>query len=127
MGEQLSILDTMFLVLEQVDASAHMHIGAALIFDPLPGGGTPDITEFRDYLRGRVGILAALCPAAPSSARGSAHVAHLGAGKGVRSRCPRVSRDVAGAGRRGRVARVAWRFLVAPLGSPAAAVGDDAA
>jgi diacylglycerol O-acyltransferase len=57
MGEQLSMLDTMFLVLEQVDESAHMHIGAALIFDPLPGGGTPDITEFREYVRGRVGML----------------------------------------------------------------------
>jgi WS/DGAT/MGAT family acyltransferase len=57
MGEQLSMLDTMFLVLEQVDESAHMHIGAALIFDPLPGGGTPDITEFREYVHGRVGIL----------------------------------------------------------------------
>ncbi len=57
MGEQLSMLDTMFLELEQFDETAHMHIGAALIFDPLPGGGTPDITEFRDYVRGRVGIL----------------------------------------------------------------------
>jgi WS/DGAT/MGAT family acyltransferase len=57
MGEQLSMLDTMFLELEQFDESAHMHIGAALIFDPLPGGGTPDISEFRDYLRRRVGIL----------------------------------------------------------------------
>ena len=45
MGEQLSMLDTMFLELEQVDESAHMHIGAALIFDPLPGGGTPDIAR----------------------------------------------------------------------------------
>jgi diacylglycerol O-acyltransferase len=57
MGEQLSMLDTMFLELEQFDESAHMHIGGALIFDPLPGGGTPDITEFRDYVRGRMGIL----------------------------------------------------------------------
>lgn len=57
MGEQLSMLDTMFLELEQFDESAHMHIGAALIFDPLPGGGTPDITEFRDYVRERMGIL----------------------------------------------------------------------
>ena len=37
MGEQLSMLDTMFLELEQSDESAHMHIGAALVFDPLPG------------------------------------------------------------------------------------------
>ncbi len=57
MGEQLSMLDTMFLELEQFDETAHMHIGAALIFDPLPGGGTPEIAAFRDYVRGRVGIL----------------------------------------------------------------------
>ncbi len=57
MGERLSMLDTMFLELEQVDESAHMHIGAALIFDPLPGGETPDIGEFRDYIRERVGSL----------------------------------------------------------------------
>ena len=57
MGEQLSMLDTMFLELEQFDEAAHMHIGAALIFDPLPSGGTPDVAEFRSYLRGRMGIL----------------------------------------------------------------------
>ena len=58
MGEQLSMLDTMFLELEQFDETAHMHIGAALIFDPLPGdGGTPDIAEMRDHMRARVGIL----------------------------------------------------------------------
>ncbi|MGZ6574803.1 MAG: wax ester/triacylglycerol synthase domain-containing protein, partial [Solirubrobacteraceae bacterium] len=57
MGEQLSMLDTMFLELEQADESAHMHIGAALIFDPLPDGGTPDIGQFRDHIRARVGIL----------------------------------------------------------------------
>ena len=53
MAEQLSMLDTMFLELEQLDDSAHMHIGAALIFDPLPGGGTPDIAEMRDHMRAR--------------------------------------------------------------------------
>ena len=57
MGEQLSMLDTMFLELEQADESAHMHIGAALVFDPLPDGGTPDIGHFRDHIRARVGIL----------------------------------------------------------------------
>ena len=57
MADQLSMLDTMFLELEQVDESAHMHIGAALIFDPLPGGGTPDIAELRDHMRERVGVL----------------------------------------------------------------------
>ena len=57
MGTQLSMLDTMFLELEQVDETAHMHIGAALIFDPLPTGGTPGIGELRDHMRERVGIL----------------------------------------------------------------------
>jgi WS/DGAT/MGAT family acyltransferase len=57
MGEQLSMLDTMFLELEQADDAAHMHIGAALIFDPLPGGGTPDIAELREHMAARAGIL----------------------------------------------------------------------
>jgi WS/DGAT/MGAT family acyltransferase len=57
MGEQLSMLDTMFLELEQFDEAAHMHIGAALIFDPLPGDAAPDIAEFRDHVRGRIGML----------------------------------------------------------------------
>lgn len=57
MGEQLSMLDTMFLELEQFDDAAHMHIGGALIFDPLPGGGTPDIGELRDHMRERAAAL----------------------------------------------------------------------
>jgi WS/DGAT/MGAT family acyltransferase len=47
----------MFLELEQVDETAHMHIGAALVFDPLPGGGAPEIDEFRGYIRDRVALL----------------------------------------------------------------------
>jgi WS/DGAT/MGAT family acyltransferase len=57
MAEQLSMLDTMFLELEQFDDAAHMHIGAALIFEPLPGGGTPGIGELRDHLRQRTEML----------------------------------------------------------------------
>ena len=57
MGQQLSMLDTMFLELEQIDESAHMHIGAALIFDPLPRDGTPDIAALRDHIRARMGAL----------------------------------------------------------------------
>ncbi len=57
MGEQLSMLDTMFLELEQFDEAAHMHIGAALIFDPLPDGGTPTIAALREHLHARVGAL----------------------------------------------------------------------
>ena len=51
------MLDTMFLELEQADESAHMHIGVALVFDPLPEGGTPDIEAFRRDVRERVGLL----------------------------------------------------------------------
>jgi len=57
MGEQLSMLDTMFLELEQFDESAHMHIGAALVFDPLPEGGTPDITVLREHVGERIAML----------------------------------------------------------------------
>lgn len=57
MGEQLSMLDTMFLELEQFDESAHMHIGAALVFDPLPDGGTPDVTALREHVAERIEIL----------------------------------------------------------------------
>jgi WS/DGAT/MGAT family acyltransferase len=57
MGEQLSMLDTMFLELEQADETAHMHIGAALLFEPLPDGGTPDIAVLREHIAARAGIL----------------------------------------------------------------------
>ncbi len=57
MAEQLSMLDTMFLELEQADASAHMHIGAALVFEALPGGGVPRIEDLRAHVRARVAAL----------------------------------------------------------------------
>jgi diacylglycerol O-acyltransferase len=57
MGEQLSMLDTMFLELEQFDESAHMHIGAALIFDPLPDDETPDVTALREHVGERIEML----------------------------------------------------------------------
>jgi wax ester synthase-like acyl-CoA acyltransferase family protein len=34
-----------------------MHIGAALVFDPLPGGGTPAIGEVREHLEQRLDLL----------------------------------------------------------------------
>ena len=43
-----------------------MHIGAALVFDPLPGGGTPTSAQLRAHLRARVG---ARCRASPSGSR----------------------------------------------------------
>lgn len=44
---QLTALDATFLELEEADDSALMHIGGALVFDPLPGGGTPTIGQVR--------------------------------------------------------------------------------
>ena len=55
--ERLSPLDTMFLDLEQADDGATMHFGAALVFDPLPGGGTPGIERLREHLAQRLGLL----------------------------------------------------------------------
>ena len=78
MGERLSMLDTMFLELEQFDESAHMHIGAALIFDPLPGGGTPEIADLREHMRARMGILPRFAPAALGSTRGPGELARPG-------------------------------------------------
>jgi WS/DGAT/MGAT family acyltransferase len=54
MGEQLSPLDTMFLNLEQADDGATMHFGAAMVFDPLRGGRTPDIEQVRRHLDRRL-------------------------------------------------------------------------
>jgi hypothetical protein len=52
-NDQLTALDASFLGLEQADDGALMHIGGTLVFEPLPGGGTPAIGKplarsFRD-------------------------------------------------------------------------------
>ena len=57
MSEQLSPLDATFLELEQADETAHMHIGAALVFDELAGGGAPSIDDVRTNLLERIGAL----------------------------------------------------------------------
>ena len=53
-NEQLTALDATFLELEQADDGALMHIGGALVFDPLPGGGTPAIATVREHLEQRL-------------------------------------------------------------------------
>src|SRR5450755_3463632 len=53
-NDQLTALDASFLELEQADDGALMHIGAVLVFDPLPGGGTPTIGEVRQHLEQRL-------------------------------------------------------------------------
>jgi WS/DGAT/MGAT family acyltransferase len=54
MSEHVSALDATFLELEEADPSAHMHIGAVMVFDPLPGGGTPSVEAIRDLLLERL-------------------------------------------------------------------------
>jgi len=56
-SDQLTALDAAFLELEQADDSAVMHIGAALVFDPLPGGGTPVIGKVREHVEQRLDLL----------------------------------------------------------------------
>jgi diacylglycerol O-acyltransferase len=56
-NDQLTALDAAFLELEQADDSALMHIGATLVFDPLPGGGTPAIGTLREHLEQRLDLL----------------------------------------------------------------------
>lgn len=57
MSNQLSPLDAAFLELEESDSSAHMHIGSALVFDPLPDGARPSLEKLREQLRERLGPL----------------------------------------------------------------------
>jgi diacylglycerol O-acyltransferase len=56
-NDQLTALDATFLELEQADDSALMHIGATVVFGPLPGGGTPAIGELRAHLDQRLDLL----------------------------------------------------------------------
>ena len=55
--EPLSPLDATFLELEDADPTAHMHIGGVLVFDALPGGGTPTLTRVRRHLERRLEAL----------------------------------------------------------------------
>jgi diacylglycerol O-acyltransferase len=56
-NDQLTALDATFLELEEADDSAVMHIGGAMLFAPLPGGGTPAIGKLREHLERRLDLL----------------------------------------------------------------------
>jgi diacylglycerol O-acyltransferase / wax synthase len=56
-NDQLTALDATFLELEQADDSALMHIGGALVFESLAGGGTPTIDRMREHLEQRLDLL----------------------------------------------------------------------
>jgi WS/DGAT/MGAT family acyltransferase len=57
MTEHVSPLDATFLELEEADPSAHMHIGAVMVFDPLPGGGVPSLAAVREHLAERLSLM----------------------------------------------------------------------
>ena len=57
MSDHVSALDATFLELEEADETAHMHIGAILVFDPLPAGGVPSLDAVRAHLDDRLGLL----------------------------------------------------------------------
>jgi len=57
MTEHLTPLDATFLELEEADESAHMHIGAIMVFDPTPDGQIPTRSEIGVHLAHRLGQL----------------------------------------------------------------------
>lgn len=57
MAVQLTPLDAAFLELEDADESAHMHIGWAMIFDPLPDGRPPSLDDLRQQTAERLDVL----------------------------------------------------------------------
>jgi diacylglycerol O-acyltransferase / wax synthase len=54
MSEHLTALDATFLELEQVDRSAHMHIGGVMLFDPQPDGGSPPLERIQEEFAARL-------------------------------------------------------------------------
>jgi diacylglycerol O-acyltransferase len=57
-AQRITSLDATFLELEQADEGALMHIGAALIFDPLPETGeAPSLEQLHTLLGDRLGML----------------------------------------------------------------------
>ncbi len=121
----LTPLDAAFLELEQTDESAHMHIGWAMIFDPLPEGGAPSLEVLREPDGGAARAAAPFPPPSLLAAGRQLLPADLGAGPRLRHRDPHAPRDSAGAGRRGRAARVARRLLLPPPRPRPSALGDD--
>jgi len=57
MSEHLTPLDATFLELEEADDSAHMHIGAIMVFEPTPDGHVPTREQLGAHLARRLGQL----------------------------------------------------------------------
>lgn len=56
-NDSLTALDGTFVELEDADPAAHMHLGAILVFGPLPDGRTPSLRMVRDHLDARLDAL----------------------------------------------------------------------
>jgi WS/DGAT/MGAT family acyltransferase len=61
MVDQLTALDATFLELEQMDEGATMHIGAVMVFDPLPDGNAPTVEAVYEKLASRLTVLPRYC------------------------------------------------------------------
>lgn len=57
MADHLTPLDAAFLELEEGDEGSHMHIGSALVFEQLPGGGAPALEDVRRLAADRLELL----------------------------------------------------------------------
>jgi WS/DGAT/MGAT family acyltransferase len=57
MSSRLTALDATFLELEEANESAHMHIGAIMVFDGLKSGGAPSPEQLCGHLADRLGQL----------------------------------------------------------------------
>ncbi|MGN6816282.1 MAG: wax ester/triacylglycerol synthase family O-acyltransferase [Solirubrobacterales bacterium] len=55
MRSYLSPLDAAYLEIEEADEAVQMQIGAAMVFDPLPGGQRPSLEKLRRRARARLG------------------------------------------------------------------------
>jgi diacylglycerol O-acyltransferase / wax synthase len=55
MRSYLSPLDAALLEIEELDEAAHMHVGCAMVFDPLPADEPPPLERLREQARARLG------------------------------------------------------------------------
>ena len=86
-GDRLTPLDATFLELEEVDATAHMHIGSLMVFEARPGL-PPTLERLARHIEQPARRAAALRLPAVGAAHGRPALAGLGARPGLRHPCP---------------------------------------
>ena len=120
----MTALDATFLELEEVDDSAHMHIGGVLVFDPRPGapGARRSRSSARASPRG-----SATCPASATgspSRRPAACTGRTGSPTSSSTSSATSGRRAARPGRRGGAARLGGRVLLRAPDAEPPALGD---